>query len=579
MLSVTGARWELREVDETHAIRLAQTLRLPRVAARVLAGRTVPGDDGRTSQLLAPSFEHLHDPFAMLHMEAAVDRLRHVVAKRGRVRIITDYDVDGTTSSLILQAALRLLDPSVDVSYHIPNRFGEGYGFSQQAALRAADDKVDLVVTADIGVRDHAAVELARSRGLDVLICDHHLPAGASVPEDATVLCPPQAGDSYPNRSLAACGVSLKLAQALLRTHPKRDAVIQSLLKLAAVGTVADMVSLATLENRAIVTLGLEALNRGPHNAGLAALLQVSRLGEGEMKALDLGFRLGPRINAAGRVADASLVIELLNCRDPTRAHELAATLDGLNTERRDIQKRLVEESLTRLEGNTDPFVLLSGREEEGWHRGVVGIVAARVKDELNRPTAVVSIQGDYAVGSIRSVPAVHAVHALDEAASMLVKYGGHPAAAGFTVRTVDLPALHAILCAHVDSSLPEHQRGVVREVDADVDPTEIDDALQFALARLGPFGNGNPEPLLRLPGARVFGVELRGNGKLLKARVPTGRGSIEAVWWGHSEHMAALSQGPVDLLGHLREHRWNGARRLQFELIDARLSQSPVQS
>jgi single-stranded-DNA-specific exonuclease len=350
------------------------------------------------------------------------------------------------------------------VSYHIPSRFDEGYGFSVRAAQQAAEDGVGLVVTADIGVRDHAAIEAARSRGLGVLVCDHHLPAGAAVPQDAIVLCPPQAGDAYPNRSLAACGVSLKLAQALLREHPKRDGVIRSLLKLAAIGTVADMVSLGTLENRAIVALGLRELAQGPHHPGLQALLEVSGLtgGDARIDEAALGFRIGPRINAAGRVAEATLVVQLLTERDPARARALAERLDALNTERRDIQKRLVEGCLAAIPDPPPPFVLLSGREDEGWHRGVVGIVASRVKDELERPVAVVSIQGEWAVGSVRSVGGVHAVRALDSVSDLLAKYGGHPAAAGFTVRTADLDALRERLSAFVAEVAPEIGRAHV---------------------------------------------------------------------------------------------------------------------
>jgi single-stranded-DNA-specific exonuclease len=263
-------------------------------AAQVLALRWDGDDLPGAAQWVAPSLDHLHPPGAMLNMDAAVDRLRSALRRKEKIRVVTDYDVDGTTSSLVLQAALKLVEPQLDVSYHIPSRFDEGYGFSVRAARQAADDGVGLVVTADIGVRDHAAVSEARSRGLGVLVCDHHLPAGAAVPPDAIVLCPPQAGDSYPNRALAACGVSLKLAQALLRDHPKRDAVVRSLLKLAAVGTVADMVSLGTLENRAIVALGLRELARGPHHPGLQALLEVSDLA---------GARVTDRRGGAGGIA------------------------------------------------------------------------------------------------------------------------------------------------------------------------------------------------------------------------------------------------------------------------------------
>lgn len=569
-LSLTGARWAEQVVDEARVQALAEATGLSRAAARILAIRH-PGNLEEAAEWLKPSFEHLHDPLTMMNMEIAAERLRKALTDRERIRVVTDYDVDGTTSSLILQATLRVLDPHVQLDYHIPNRFGEGYGFSPVAAERAATDSVGLVVTADIGVRDHKSVDLARNGGVDVLICDHHLPSGASVPEAATVLCPPQMGCEYPNRGLAACGVSLKLAQALLAHHPKRDAILRSMLKLAAIGTVADMVPLDTLENRAIVTLGLAELNGGRHHAGLDALIRVSGLQSGQIRPTDLGFRLGPRINAAGRVADATLVVELLTTREHEAAGELAHRLEALNTERKDIQRRLVREALERIGDDPDPFVVLSGEESEGWHRGVVGIVAARVKDEVHRPVAIVSIQGEFAVGSVRSVPSVHAVHALDSASDLLVKYGGHPRAAGFTVRTADLDTLRERLGAYVSEHATKSELVPVLDVDAVLDPSEITPQLVSELGRLGPFGQANPEPRFLVRGVRPASVEVKGrNDNLLKFRVQVGQNQwVDAIWWDRSELKESFEGAEVDLLVNVGENVWRGNRRLQLEICD----------
>ena len=574
--SLSGARWQLRPVDARRVAALAERTGLSNVAARCLALR-FDGDDLPSTDLLRPSLEHLHDPLKMRNMAAALDRLDHAIRRGESVRVVTDYDVDGTTSSLILQAALRLRNRDLPVSYHIPNRFEEGYGFSVQAANRAADDGVGLIVTADIGVRDHTAVAAARDRGVDVLVCDHHLPAGESVPEDALVLCPPQEGCDYPNAALAACGVSLKLAQGLLQHHHRAwDRVLLSLLKLASIGTVADMVPLNTLENRAIVSLGLMQLNQGRHHPGLAQLLQVAGLGDKAVRTSDLGFRIGPRINAAGRVADAKLVVELLNCRDPERARQLASRLDALNTERRDIQRRLVREATERIAGNPTPWVLLAGDEDEGWHRGVVGIVAARVKDEVHRPTAVVSIQGDRAVGSVRSMPGIHAVEALDSASDLLVKYGGHPMAAGFTVPTDKLDALRDRLSAWVEDHVDPGLLVPRRSVDAVVEADRLGEGLMQDLARLGPFGQANPRPALLVPEVQVRDARLLGADKnMLKVKIPRGGGPwLEAIWWGGATHIDALTSAPHDFLGHLGINEWRGRRTLQLEIRDARPSQ-----
>ena len=458
--SMTDSVWKELPADPEVVLDLVERHRLSSVAARVVANRIAsdPAYEWRR-----PTLDDLLDPALMFGMDRAVARVRQAVSRGERVRLITDYDVDGTTSSLILQATFKIAGarssgPQLQVDYHIPDRFEDGYGFSVKAAETAVRDGVDLIVTADIGVRDHAAVNAARAGGVDVLICDHHLPSGAAVPDNAIVLCPPQAACDYPNRHLAACGVSMKLAQAVLADHPKYPAILDSLLKLAAIGTVADLVPLTTAENRAIVSLGLDRLNRGPHHPGLAALLAVSKNGDGAIGETDLGFGVGPRINAAGRVAHARMVVDLLTCRDPIQARKMARALDDLNTERKNIQRRLTTAALALVTDEPDPFVVVAGPEEEGWHRGVVGIVASKIKEKVFRPAAVLSIQGDFAVASVRSIPGVHAVEALDSVSDLLVKYGGHPAAAGFTVPTDKIHELRRRLGEFVSATTTADQ-------------------------------------------------------------------------------------------------------------------------
>jgi single-stranded-DNA-specific exonuclease len=574
-LSLTGARWTAVSVPDDRIQRIQRSTQMSEVAARCLAARW----DGDTLDrhlahgLLRPDLNHLHDPYLMMGLGEGVERLRYALAEKQHIRIITDYDVDGTTSSLILQAALKLVNRDVRLTYHIPNRFGEGYGFSPIAANKAIEDGVDLIVTADIGVRDHAAVNVARAGGVDVMICDHHLPKGADVPEQATVLCPPQIGDTYPNRSLAACGVSLKLAQAMLADHPHAERIVRSLLKLAAIGTVADLVPLTSLENRAIVGLGVHALNEGPHHAGLQALLDVSGLKAGNITERDLGYRVGPRINAAGRLADAKLVVRLLNCRDKLMARELAEELNYMNRNRQEIQKKLVELALDGIGDKPDPFVVVSGSEAEGWHRGVVGIVASKVKDESHRPTAVISIQGELAVGSVRSIPGIHAVKALDSASDLLVKYGGHPAAAGFTIPVEHLDALKKRLSSYVSSHADVSNFVAEHSYDAEMADTELTTNTMRELDKLGPFGMGNPKPRLVVRNVKPVGVAVRGKTQaLLKFQVPRQRGgSIEALWWGRADMADTLQAGPIDVLGTLSENHWNGRTSLEFTVTDAR--------
>ena len=560
-LSITNRRWTLAPAEHARRFHIHS---LHPLVARCLTARIGSAD---VTDWLRPAAAHLHDPHTMLGMPRAIERLQRAVKDRERVRIVTDYDVDGTTSSLILQSLFRILKCGDLVDYHIPDRFKEGYGFSVTAAKKAAEDGIAVIVTADIGVKDHAAVTAAAEAGVDVVICDHHLPAGESVPKDAyTVLCPPQVGCEYPNKSLAACGVSLKLAQAMLPPGPRTDKILLSMMKVAAIGTVADVVDLSGLENRAIVTLGLEQLSAGPNAPGLQALLDISDLSDGAIDASDIGYKVSPRINAAGRLAGANTIIELFAARSRDRAYMLARKLDSLNKQRQSIERELVEHCLADLsarEGELPHFVVLSGEEAEGWHRGVVGIVASRIRDRLHRPAAIISISNGSARGSIRSTPAVHAVRALESASDILEKFGGHPAAAGFSVHPDLIPALAERLDTFARSAEANPEAPPL-QLDADCSAADITWGTVNALRRLGPHGKGNPRPLLWVRGVRPAGLRVLAE-KHLKFRV----GTVEAIWWRGAKYIDQL-QGRVDLAVEPGINRWRGKTSIQLTVVDA---------
>jgi single-stranded-DNA-specific exonuclease len=566
-LSLTSQRWTVQTADPVRVDRLVAEHGLQSTLARCLSLRV--SADG-AADWLSPSITHLHDPMLMSGMPTALERIRHAIAEQQRVRIVTDYDVDGTTSSLILQSTLRLLGAKTTVDHHIPDRQDEGYGFSVRAAQAAIDDGVQLIITADIGVRDHAAVDTATRGGVDVIICDHHLPAGADVPEQAlAVLCPPQAACDYPNPALAACGVSLKLAQALLADHPRQDAILRSMLKVAAIGTVADVVDLSTAENRAIVHLGVEQLRQGPHSPGLQALLDVSDVGD-HLSSEDLGFRLGPRINAAGRLAQADAVLTLFGCRDTAQAQAQAKALDQLNRDRQDIQRKLVAESLARLADPPPDFAVLWGSEAEGWHRGVVGIVAAKVRDHIHRPAAIIAVSGEDARGSVRAPAGVHAVQALDSVADLLSAHGGHPAAAGFSTQAAHLPELARRLDEYVRTHSSDEQLVPELRIDAVCELGDLSADLAQDLARLAPFGKGNPAPLLLLNQVQVGQIRSMG-----ERHLRMGFGPIEAVWWSGAGHRDILDQ-PCDFVGTLGFNHWRGRRTVRFTIKDVRPASQP---
>ncbi len=569
-LSFTGARWDLAPVEPHLVDGLVRELGLHPLLATCLVARG-HADPGRARTFLAPSWDHLEDPWSLAGMDLAVARVKRAVARGERVRIVTDYDVDGTTSALVLRATLQALGLEDGVDHHVPSRFDEGYGLSPGTVRAAADDGVQLLLAADIGVRDHEAVAVATERGIDVVICDHHLVGGQDVPAASAVLCPGRPGCGYGNTSLAAVGVCFTLARALLAEHPQRERLLRSLLKVVCLGTVADVVDLSPPENRAIVTLGLQALSQGPHAPGLQALLEVAGCAGRPLSAGDLGFRLGPRINAAGRLAEASMALELLQQRDPGRARELAGELDALNRKRQRLQESLVRTVLAQVLPDSDgparcaAFPVFAGPEAQGWHRGIVGIVAGKLRELLQRPVAVAAVVGDQATGSLRSVPGVDAVAALDSAGHLLGRYGGHRAAAGFSLPAAQLPALERALSEHLERDVPAEDLVPRRRADALAPLGQLGEDAARQLQDLEPCGRGNPRP--RLLVSDVVVPQLR----RVRDHVFFELGPVQAVWWSGARHTRALVAGPVDLLGSLGPDRRDGFARPMLTVEDAR--------
>jgi len=573
-LSFTNKQWALEACDIVKARRLELDYGLPPLVARCLQPMLKEQDP---REWLIPSFDQLHDPFLMKNMEVACVRLEQAFAKRERIRIVTDYDVDGTTSSLILQALCRMMGAGDLIDYHIPSRFTEGYGFSLTAAKKAVQDQIDLIVTADIGVRDHEAVSFAAAAGIDVIVCDHHLPSGESVPKDAVaVLCPPQDGCTYPNPALAACGVSFKLAHAMMQrakkwqTQPElQQKILRSMLKIVSIGTVADVVSLATPENRSIVALGLAELQNGSrHSVGLRALLNVSGVNTAWITSSTIGYQIAPRINAAGRLRRATEVIELLDEKNPHKARVLAKKLDDLNIERRTIERKLVQRCFAHMPDPLPDFITIWGHESEGWHRGIVGIVASRIRDKTNRSTAVITVCGNEARGSVRTVPGVHAVDALTYAKDLLPNFGGHAAAAGFSVAIDNLESLQERLDTYVRvycSDISAYEKLLLR---TQCTSEDIDLAFAQSLYKLGPFGKDNPKPLLWLKNVSPTKIQL-----LKDAHIKFKAGVHDVLWWNSKEHLPKLRSGNVDIAAEIELERWNQRLRIKLMARDIRES------
>jgi len=587
---LTGARWQVTNHDssspeglpgQTTLDRLQAETSENRILLRCLLNRGLSNAE-EVQKFLAPQFvNHLHSPFLLRDMERAAERLRRAVRDRQRIMIVTDFDVDGTTSSVILSHTLKLLGAGDLISCYIPDRFTEGYGLSRQIVERAAADGFQIIVTADIGIKSHAEARMARELGIDLIICDHHLPDGEDIPADAfAVLCPKgSSGMDYPNKHLAACGVSLKLADALLDGHEKRGAILASLAKLTAIGTIADMVDLSASENRAIVAHGLQALNQRSNNPGLRALLKLAQVNN-PITASDVGFRIGPRINAAGRIAHADSVLALFDAKTDDEAMKIALKLDAMNAQRQHIQHVLLEKlkemiKSRDLEPNSDidRVLVFAGAEAEGFHRGVIGIACSKLVELTGRPTFICSIDEEgIAHGSARSVNGFHLVEALDAVSDAMVKYGGHPMAAGFTVAATKIEEMRYRLNRHASEVLSEDDIGrtLVADVELEIEDATVD--LVRALARLEPHGIGNPQPLFLLRRLPLRSVQTLKE-KHLKFLIGREKTQIEAVWWNAAEHKPKFAGIPeISLMCRLEINKWNGRENCQLRVVDAAL-------
>src|SRR5437588_8617449 len=426
-------KWVPRQIDHVRAAELANSLGLSPIIGGVLAARGY-GDVGAAEVFLKPSIEHLHDPSLMRGMSEAVARALYAIDHQEPILIYGDYDVDGTTGTAVLLRALRMLGATA--GYHVPHRFTEGYGIRQEALEKAAAKGYKLVVSVDCGITAHEPLNWARTNGLDIIVTDHHLPdKDEGAPPALAVLNPNQKGCEYPDKNLAGVGVAYKLIHALFRERG-REVQLPGFLKMVAIGTVADVAKLVG-ENRAIVALGLSDLPRAV-NPGLRALMDIAGCGDdSEMTAYDLGFRIGPRINAAGRMDAARAVVELFNAKDKEEARRLAEHLDTRNSERKEAQREIFNRAVEEFESSGTDLslcraVVIAG---DNWHRGVIGLAASKIAERLHRPCVVISLEGDIGHGSARSIEAYHLFDGLTTCRDLLEKFGGHSHAAGLSIR------------------------------------------------------------------------------------------------------------------------------------------------
>jgi single-stranded-DNA-specific exonuclease len=557
-------RWVESPVDSESVGRLAGELKVSLLVARLLAQRGLT-DPAAAEAFLRPSLAQLHPPERMAGMREAVERIGRALAQREKMLIYGDYDVDGTMAVVVLLTALRTLGAEVEA--YIPDRLADGYGMRVPVVEEAAARGFRVVISVDTGIREHAVLGRARSLGLDCIVTDHHLPDG-HLPPACAILNPRRSDCGYPEKSLAGVGVAFKLAQALLGER-LTDRLLESYLKVVAIGTIADVVPLLG-ENRVIARFGLEGLRR-PAQSGLEALIELAGLAGKKISAGDVAFRLAPRLNAAGRMENARDVIDLFTLPDAARTREIAERLERLNRERQRVEDEILREIVGQLEHRADLAerytLVLAGA---GWHRGVIGIVAQRVVERYHRPALVIGVEDGVGVGSGRSLKQFHLLEALTTASDLFERFGGHAQAAGFALPAERVPELERRFEEHARTVLSPDDLEPTLRVDGQVSLAQVDWPLYEELSKLEPFGMGNPTPVLGACGLRLVAPPRVLQEKHLKLRVQQAGRTLDSIGWGWAARAPALAAGQqVDLAFALEQNSFQDVASLQLVIKD----------
>lgn len=570
MKSQPQKRWIVGDFDGEAVKPLATRLGISPIVAGLFIKRGIATEE-KIANALHPSFENLHDPYLMDGMETAVSRILQAIEGHERILIFGDYDVDGTTGTVVLRRALHLL--GAKTGFHIPNRFTEGYGINREALEAAKADGYTLVISVDCGIRAHEPLQWARDNNLDCIVTDHHLP-DAELPHAVAVLNPNKPNCPYPDKHLAGVGVAFKLAQALLKARG-RARVVPAFLKMVAIGTVADMAPLVE-ENRTIVQLGLRDLPQAT-NPGLRALMEVSGVhsDNGSINANDVGFRLGPRINAAGRMDAARAVVELFEAETIDEARRLAAQIDAHNRERQTAQSEIVRLALAEMQlHEADGGAHVAVIAGDGWHRGVIGLAASKIAERCSRPCIVISFDGDIGHGSARSAGDYHLLDGLTACGDLFERFGGHAQAAGLVVARSHIPELRRRLSLHIVEQMGNDGIQPTLEVDFNLPSAFVSLELTRELNSMEPFGMGWRRPVFATKGLRVGGEPRVMKDKHLKLRLVDEEGrAFEAVWWNALENGAATPAvgDRIELAYCLERNVWHGTERLQLVVQDMR--------
>ena len=563
--------WNTKPHDEAAASALANALGVSPITARLLAIRGLIDPD-EASRFLNPTLDQLYDPFKLAGLQCAADRLTTAIANKERISIHGDYDVDGITSTVILRRALELLGGNV--THFIPERLTDGYGLQPATVNRLHGEGVQLIVSVDCGIRGADAARRARDLGVDLIITDHHEP-DAELPDACAVVNPKRRDCSYPDKNLAGVGVALKVVQALCQRAGK-SAWLPAFVKIASIGTLADVVPLVG-ENRIIAKLGLQMLTKGPHKVGLRALLEAAGLSGKTIDSYHIGFMVAPRINAAGRMSTPDIATRLLLAADEAMGEEaraLAEQLEAENTRRRQEDQDILAKAKKIVD--TDPDVgarsvlVVAG---EGWHRGVIGIVASKLVDAYYRPAIVLSIDGDITHGSCRSIAGFDMLACLESCAPLMKRFGGHKAAAGLQLDTSRIKEFRLAVNAHADTCLGPDDLRPRLWLDGPLAFHELNERVMSEFAALAPFGPGNPRPRFHTgPVAVVDGPRLLKERHLKMSVKQNGR-VIRAIQWNAAEQSNRLTakKDGVEIAYTVEENEYQGTKYVELRVDDFR--------
>lgn len=563
---MNGAIWQVRP-PSAEADELARALDIPAALARVLVNRKIVTEDAAREFLFGDG-RKLHDPYLMKGMDKAVARIGQAIDRGEKILIFGDYDVDGVLSTVMLKKALTTLGAKVE--YFIPERLTDGYGIKDEHVRIPVERGASLVISVDCGIKSGEFVTRAREQGVDVIITDHHRP-GETLPDAVAVLDPILPESGYPDPGLAGVGVTFKLVQALL-AKAGRETGLPHYMKLVAIGTVADVAELKG-ENRLFVKQGLKGL-RDVSNPGLRMLIEASGLGRRAITEGDLGFRIGPRINAAGRMGMTDFAVKLFFSEDPAETLALVQKLDELNSQRQKTEEKIFTEACGRIEErelDRKYKCLVLGSPD--WHRGVIGIVASKLKDRFNRPVILFHYENGQAHGSGRSIPEVPLIDLLESCKGHFLSYGGHKLAVGCTLPTADMAAFRATLNPLAESSISEDNLKKKLRIDAPLEFAAVDERFMATYALLVPFGVGNPKPLFMADNVEVVSEPQVLKGKHLKFLGRQDGRVLEVLGWDKAEYRHILRRGSrVSLAFSIMTSEYLGVPKTNLSIEDLRV-------